>query len=459
LPQKKQEKPVFSVPLRKSVGWYSALRDGSLRNGSEIRAGNLHEVSCVLFRTEVLDNTSDRLHGEVVLSQPLSTKLFAGALFGIIALAAIWLSWGTYARIETVPGKLITDASTAKVIAPQPGVVSRLAVTDGQHVERGDRLLIVRSDREAAQGGKVAGRSLDAITVRQEINRAQVALAPSRAAADRARLTNEIHAAEAQAENLRTQIALQSEVVASNQQIFDQISEVVDRGFVSKVEFERRRQTLLSSRQSLAGLEQRLTASLSDAEQARLALAVVSIDTAQGISQIEDSLQALSAEQARLEGEQRYVATAPISGRVTALATSEGKATPNGQPLMVIVPDDAQLTAELYAPTRAIGFVEPGKETRLLYGAFPYQKFGSFGGKITSIARIAVDPRETDIPFPFEEPVYRVKVALDQQTVDAFGETAPLQPGMTLQANIVLERQSFLAWLLQPLNAVLKRNS
>ena len=34
-----------------------------------------------------------------------------------------------------------------------------------------------------------------------------------------------------------------------------------------------------------------------------------------------------------------------------------------------------------------------------------------------------------------------------------------LQPGMTLKANIVLERQSFLAWLLQPLNAVLKRTA
>ncbi|MEL6487678.1 MAG: secretion protein HlyD [Pseudomonadota bacterium] len=127
--------------------------------------------------------------------------------------------------------------------------------------------------------------------------------------------------------------------------------------------------------------------------------------------------------------------------------------------MMVIIPENAELTAELYAPTRAVGFVEPGKETRLLYDAFPYQKFGSFGGQVKSIARIAVDPRETDIPFPFEEPVYRVKVALDRQSVEAFGERAPLQAGMTLQANIVLERQSFLAWILQPLNAVLKRNS
>ena len=126
---------------------------------------------------------------------------------------------------------------------------------------------------------------------------------------------------------------------------------------------------------------------------------------------------------------------------------------------MVIVPDKAELTAELYAPTRAVGFVDPGEETRLLYDAFPYQRFGSFGGKVTNISRIAIDPRESDIPFPFEEPVYRITVKLDRQAVKAFGDLNHLQAGMTLKANIVLERQSFLAWLLQPLNAVLNRTS
>jgi membrane fusion protein len=158
-----------------------------------------------------------------------------------------------------------------------------------------------------------------------------------------------------------------------------------------------------------------------------------------------------------LEGEQSYVIKAPIAGRVTALAAGAGRAATSARPLMVIVPTDAQLQAELYAPTRSIGFVEPGEETRLLYDAFPYQRFGSFEGRVASISRIAVDPRETEIPFPFEEPVYRVRVHLDQQSIEAFGEPAPLQPGMTLQANIVLERQSFLAWILQPLNAVLNR--
>jgi membrane fusion protein len=282
-------------------------------------------------------------------------------------------------------------------------------------------------------------------------------MADSRATAERGRLATIITSAELQALSLRDQIALQEQVVASNQQMFDQVTAVVKRGFVTKVELERRRQTLLSSQQSLANLRQQLTARTSDAQQARDQLASVAIEARQGVSQIRESLQALNAEQAKLEGEQSYVITAPIDGRVTALAAGVGRSVNASRPVMVIVPDGAELMAELYAPTRAVGFVEAGKETRLLYDAFPYQRFGSFGGKVANISRTAVDPRETDIPFPFEEPVYRITVKLDRQAVKAFGDLNHLQAGMTLKANIVLERQSFLAWLLQPLNAVLNR--
>jgi membrane fusion protein len=338
-------------------------------------------------------------------------------------------------------------------------VVSELAVLEGQLVRKGDRLLVINSDREATGGGDVAGRGLGALAARQQLTEAQVAMADGRASAERGRLTTIITSAEQQALSLRDQIALQEQMVASNQQMFDQVIAVVERGFVSKVELERRRQTLLSSQQSLANLRQQLTARISDARQARDQLASVAIDAQQGVLQIRESLQALNAEQARLEGEQSYVITAPIDGRVTALAAGVGRSVNASRPVMVIVPDGAELVAELYAPTRAVGFVEAGKETRLLYDAFPYQRFGSFGGKVANISRTAVDPRETDIPFPFEEPVYRIKVSLDQQRIDAFGGPSPLQAGMTLQANIVLERQTFLAWLLQPLNAVLNRTA
>ena len=55
------------------------------------------------------------------------------------------------------------------------------------------------------------------------------------------------------------------------------------------------------------------------------------------------------------------------------------------------------------------------------------------------------------MPVALQEPVYRVQVALDQQEIRAYGTTVPLQSGMLLNADIVLEQRSLLSWLLEPI--------
>lgn len=412
-----------------------------------------------LFREDVSEHRKTRLYGEVVLAQPLSTRLMVGALFAIIVIAGIWVTLGTYARVETVPGILSTDIPSTKVVASLPGIITELHVTEGQLVKKGDKLALVNLDRRSSTGENVVSRGLYALAIRRRLAQDQFGLSSRRTNAQRASLETIVGSAEQQAVSLREQIALQEQVVASNQNIFEQIAKVVEQGFVSKVEYERRRQTLIGSQQSLASLRQQLSGRIAEADHARAQIVGLSVESDQSVSEISSNLQTLEQLKVQLEGEQGYVVTAPIAGRVTALQTALGKTANPNLPLMVIIPESSQLKAELYAPTRAIGFVHTGQEIRILYDAFPYTRFGSFGGKVEWVSRIAIDPRESEVPIKLEEPVYRITVKLDRQLLLAYGRDVRMQPGMTLQANIVLERQSFLAWLLQPLNAVLKRTS
>ena len=55
------------------------------------------------------------------------------------------------------------------------------------------------------------------------------------------------------------------------------------------------------------------------------------------------------------------------------------------------------------------------------------------------------------MPAALQEPVYRVQVALGQQAIRAYGTTVPLQSGMLLSADIVLEQRSLISWLLEPI--------
>jgi membrane fusion protein len=254
------------------------------------------------------------------------------------------------------------------------------------------------------------------------------------------------------------QIALQTEVVASGQQMLQGLSAVLERGYVSRVEYERRRQALLGAQQQLSQLRQQAASLASQERVARAEIARSGADTASAIASARTSAESFHQQRAQALASRAYVITAPITGTVTALQAAPGRAAEVATPLMTIVPDGSRLHAEIYAPTRAIGFVKPGQEVRLLYDAFPYQRFGSFSGRIARVSQTVLDPREIASPIKSEEPVYRIDVTVADQSVKAFGESLRLQPGMTLSANIILERRSFLDWLLQPLEAVMRRN-
>jgi len=53
-------------------------------------------------------------------------------------------------------------------------------------------------------------------------------------------------------------------------------------------------------------------------------------------------------------------------------------------------------------------------------------------------------------PLQAREPVYRVDVALQNQTVSALGQELPLRPGMLVNADLLLEKRSILEWIFEP---------
>src|SRR4051812_42681409 len=82
-----------------------------------------------LFRQEVIEfQQHNRQWGRVVPLQPLSTRIMvwcvAAAALGVIA----FLFFAQYARKETAAGYLAPVSGTARVFAPQPGIISAVYV-------------------------------------------------------------------------------------------------------------------------------------------------------------------------------------------------------------------------------------------------------------------------------------------------------------------------------------------
>ena len=168
------------------------------------------------------------------------------------------------------------------------------------------------------------------------------------------------------------------------------------------------------------------------------------------------------------------VITAPFAGTVTALGLLAGQSVQAGQTLLTLIPqgptvntDSAgqgqanSLQAHLYAPSRTAGFVRPGQTVYLRYAAYPYQKFGLYAGKITSVSATPFAPSELPPNLAQQliaqagsnEAMYRVNVQLADQSIKAYGEDIALKPGLTLEADVLQERRKVWEWVLEPVLA------
>ena len=180
-------------------------------------------------------------------------------------------------------------------------------------------------------------------------------------------------------------------------------------------------------------------------------------DQAQQRAQLEASLAALAQRRAQAEAARGYELRAPIAGRVSAVQAALGQSLDQYRPLMTLTPNGARLTAEVYVPSRAIGFIRPGQTVWLLYDAFPYQRFGAAQGTVEAVSATVLLPQEVNAALRTEEirePVYRVIVGVARQDMLAFGRAMPLSAGMALTADIVLEERSFAEWLFEPILAM-----
>src|SRR5262249_31611150 len=149
----------------------------------------------------------------------------------------------------------------------------------------------------------------------------------------------------------------------------------------------------------------------------RAELAQVTASLEQLPANIAEKVQALrnqlaDAEQrvAEIEGRRAYVVRAPIAGRVSTLQAAVGRAGDPRQPQLSILPRDGALEAELFVPAQAIGFVRPGQEVRVLYDAFPYQRFGTYGGRIVRVSKTMLTGSDVSGPVSLQQPAYKVTV-------------------------------------------------
>jgi membrane fusion protein len=404
-----------------------------------------------LFRSEAVAFQRLRQSGEVVLLQPVAAKLMFWSLAAAFALIVAYLSLAQYARKETVGGYLAPTAGVAKIFVPRAGTITAVHVSEGQEVDEGQPLLTVKIDQTTADGQNVDAVLLETLARQQSALVEQIAMQEGRAGSERKRLEAQIAGAQGQIAHLEEQIMVQRERAELAESLVSSVQGLRTNGYISEVDYKRRRETYLENKQNLGALGQQLATRHAELAQAAAALEQLPTTIAEKVQALRSQLADAEQRVAEIEGRRAYVVRAPVAGRVSTLQAAVGRAVDPRQPQLSVLPHDNRLEAELFVPTQAIGFVRPGQEVRILFDAFPYQRFGTYGGRVVRVTKTMLTSADVSAPVSLQQPAYKVTVLLDRQDVTAYGERIPLQPDMLLKADILLDRRPLLTWLLDPL--------
>lgn len=407
-----------------------------------------------LFRAEVFQQKKDRLSGNVSIAVPLSWQAIGFLIFGSLVVAIIFLSLATYTRVETVTGAIVPDKGVAAIIPTRAGTITEVLVTDGEVVAKGATLAAIRAEEDGASGVSAAALTQQAIAQQDASLVAQLSAAERSAAAQQSQILSQGSGLRAEIEQLQSQIVLQQSLVASATQDLAKAQSVAERGFISRADLQAREDNLLARQQQLSQLQQSLSARRAALTQLSSSAASISAQALSEAANIAAARAQVAQQAAGNAGARSYALTAPVAGTVTALTMRAGQRVGSQNQIMAIIPQNARLRAELFIPSQAIGFVKPGQEVRLAIDAFPFQRFGTVTGRITTVASSAVSQT---LPNGAVVSAYPVIAEIAEPGIMAFGRREALVSGMTLTARIITEKQSLIEWLFEPLFAVRRR--
>ena len=404
-----------------------------------------------LFREQAVSEAQSGLRGEVLVLPRFRHQLLTGLLVGWLALVITFLSFADYARRETVRGWLHPEGGVVRVYPQQQGRLRQLLVGEGDWVAPGDSLAEIAGERVLADGSPLEGLLLreyeqQESAIARQLRRAEaVREQRGEQLRERARATGEaLQWMGERVQVLRKRMEL-------DQSRLQRLRTLAAAGHLSQAELENLEAQSLASRQeylAMAAEEERQKILL---QNLRDEIERLPMEAANETDQLRLKLSGVVQQMAQLRGNRAHIVKAPVAGRVSAINLNPGERGQPDRPLLSLLPQGSELIATLLVPVRSAGFVRPGQALQLRYDAFPYQKYGTYDGRIVKVSESALLPGDSyAIPFRLDEPMYRVTAHLSRADITAHGQRFALKPGMTLTADVQLEKRSLLQWLLEP---------
>ena len=409
-----------------------------------------------LFRKEAVDEQSNTLDGNFLMTPKPVFSAIALLLIVWIVAVIIYLNMGSYARKTSVNGWLEPSHGVFKLYSDtRRGKVIDVLVQDGEQVEAGTPLITVDYSNSDASGNPVSIQLLRELEAKRERTLENISRLQALHLAQAKTLSDQLAQAKRTLDDLDAIVALSEAHWNMAFHQWETAQSLLNKGHISRADFEN--QTL----QRLTA-EQQLTLAKKDRriEQTNIATLQHEIATLpkrqdNEIANLENALSDLQQQIVSHKSSAEETIYAPRSGQVSGLRVKKGYTVDNARPLLTLLPVNSDIQARIAVPVRSAGFLREGQALHIRYDAFPYQKFGVQTGEITNISPSLILPGELiDVPISINEPAYLVTAKISANEILAYGNNISLKAGMTFSADVHLSQRTLMEWLMEPIYSI-----
>lgn len=426
-----------------------------------------------------------------------SRRAITRHLVGGVALVAFlvvgvggWAGTTELSGAVIAQGTLVVDSSVKKVQHPTGGIVGELRVKDGDRVKSGD-ILIRLDDTVTRANLAIVTKNLDELSARQTRNEAErdgattlvfPAELTSRTGSDpevarliggetrlfetrrmardgqRAQLRERVAQLRQQIEGLTQQTgAKQSEIELIRQEL-EGVRELWRKNLIQIS----RMTALQRDAARLEGERGQLIAATAESKGkiAETELQILQVDQEMR-SEVGKELAEIRAKQSeyterRISAEdqlKRIVIRAPQDGFVHQLAvhTVGGVITGQGEPLMLIVPEDDSLRVEARVQPQDIDQMHLGQKATVRFSSFNQRTTPEVEATVSMVAADVSQDQKTGVPF------YTIYIKVSPDELDRLGKVK-LIPGMPAEAFVQTSSRTVISYLTKPLYEQITRS-
>lgn len=358
-------------------------------------------------------------------------------LFLLVGIVSAFVYWASASRVDEITrghGKVIPTTFLQVVQSLEGGIVSEIAVREGDSVSKGQLLLridetafasalnesaaqrdslmatIARLDAEADDRDAIDFPE-DLLERRPDLARSEARLFASRRGA---LLASEAHLAQS---------------LALKRQELEITIPLAERGIVSQVERLRLQSAVNDTESELRRLRSEYHKDvLSKANEARAKLEQV----AQSVEAYEDKIR-------------RATLLSPVNGTINKVHFNTiGGVIRSGEPIVEIVPRDSDLVVEANVNPADIGFIHPGQEATVKLTAYDFSIYGGLKGVVEQISADTFTNERG-------ESFYKIRVRTGERSLRTGSESLEILPGMQAQVDILTGEKSVLDYIFKPL--------